>query len=88
MSNENEPDEQNEDEVMSELGEDENANHTPAGSRAPSRAKSRGSIGDDRKVVSLLVVLLLVLVDIQLQMINVVWFAMFFSYICCLANLS
>ncbi|XP_033628427.1 leucine-rich repeat-containing protein 74B-like isoform X1 [Asterias rubens] len=52
MSNENEPDEQNDDEVMSELGVDENANQTPAGSRAPSRAKSRGSIGDDRKTVT------------------------------------
>ena len=49
MSNENEPEEQTEEEEMV-VDMDENANKTPAGSRAPSRAKSRGSIGDDRKV--------------------------------------
>ncbi|XP_022096288.1 leucine-rich repeat-containing protein 74B-like isoform X2 [Acanthaster planci] len=52
MSNENEPEDQTEEEDMVVLDTDENANKTPAGSRAPSRAKSRGSIGDDRKTIT------------------------------------
>jgi len=52
MSNENEPEEQTEEVEVDTGTTDENANKTPAGSRAPSRAKSRGSIGDERKTIT------------------------------------